>query len=563
MADEMEEFVMKNLHAAGVDFLQALCEEFRIVVPNEKNDDKSYLVKVVRRYLVSEPVELLQDGGAALILKLHGELVEELARGAPNNEPPALENNEHDDAQAEPQVGVPPIKAEPQVEAPPVKNEPGGPPKLNGAPVADKGRTSTTLSKSVKSDSPASANPHLSYHKLRQFKVNGSIGDPGQKGCLPYSSLCFEIKRGEREGYSLTEIYAGIIRAIEAGNPFRDVLELAADELSFDREALMTAIRSHFEEKDRSELANELRLCIQGPTETAHKFACRAVALKKKIENISKLENLPLDVDDHRRNFFRAVYTGLRQNNIRNELRHILQEASISDHDLLMEVARAGANEKERLGKFNEGKPGAKVNKITCDSDSEESGGASPRNVPQTAPPSDPAKSRATTKGGHNKKGPKSGQQQQSSPDVFSAESKQVLAEVSKIASAVQVLSESNAQLTAEIGVLKGQLAKSNQPRPPLPPSQNINNNNVNNANGVPANFPVVGNNVAGPPGLLNTGAPVFRPPLVQNTPARMSASGRPIYMCPTCIARNVRYCNHCFKCGSDSHKSYECTLNC
>ena len=36
MADEMEEFVMKNLHAAGVDFLQALCEEFRIVVPNEK-----------------------------------------------------------------------------------------------------------------------------------------------------------------------------------------------------------------------------------------------------------------------------------------------------------------------------------------------------------------------------------------------------------------------------------------------------------------------------------------------------------------------------------------------
>ena len=144
MADEMEEFVMKNLHAAGVDFLQALCEEFRIVVPNEKNDDKSYLVKVVRRYLVSEPVELLQDGGAALILKLHGELVEELGRGAPINEPPALENNEQGNVQAEPQVGVPPIKAEPQVEAPPVKNEPGGPPKLNGAPVADKGRTPTT-----------------------------------------------------------------------------------------------------------------------------------------------------------------------------------------------------------------------------------------------------------------------------------------------------------------------------------------------------------------------------------------------------------------------------------
>ena len=545
MADEMEKFVMKNLHAAGVDFLQALCEEYRIVIPNEKVDDHGYLVKVALRYLVSETVEQLQDGGAALLLKLHGELIEELA---PKEEPPVLEPHGLANAQA--------VPAEPQVEVPPVKNEPGGPPKSKGAPVADKGHTSTTLSKSGKSDSPAGVNPHLSYHKLRQFKVNGSIGDPGQKGCLPYSSLCFEIRRGEREGYGLTEIYAGIIRAIEAGNPFRDVLELAAEE--FDREALMTAIRSHFEEKDRNELTNELRLCTQGPTETAHKFCCRAVALKKKVENISRLENLPLDVDDHRKTFFKAVYTGLRQNNIRNELRHVLKEASISDHNLLMEVARADANEKERLGKFNEGKSGAKVNKVTCESDSDESGGAPPRFAPQTAPPSEPAKSRTTTKGGNTKKGQKSGQQQQNSADVFSTESKQVLAEVSKIASAVQELSASNVKLTADIGVLRGQLARSNQPRPPLPASQNNNNNNVvNNGNGAPANFPVVGNNVAGPPGLMSVGAPVFRPPSVQ------SASGRPIYMCPTCIARNVRYCNHCFKCGSDSHKSYDCNLNC
>ena len=69
----------------------------------------------------------------------------------------------------------------------------------------------------------------LSYRKLRQFKINGTIGDPGQKNCLSYSSLVYQINLGETQGYSIQEIYGGVIRAIEAGNPFRELLELEAD----------------------------------------------------------------------------------------------------------------------------------------------------------------------------------------------------------------------------------------------------------------------------------------------------------------------------------------------
>ena len=110
----------------------------------------------------------------------------------------------------------------------------------------------------------------LSYHKLRQFKINGTIGDPGQKNCLSFSSLCFQIKQGESQGYTINEIYAGVIRAIEAGNPFRDVLELESE--NFDKEAFMKSLRSHFMESDPNTVFNELRTAAQKPNETAHKF---------------------------------------------------------------------------------------------------------------------------------------------------------------------------------------------------------------------------------------------------------------------------------------------------
>ena len=43
--------------------------------------------------------------------------------------------------------------------------------------------------------------------------------------------------------------------------------------------------------------------------------------------------------------FFRTIYTGLRQQSIRNELRQVLKDATIEDADLLIEVSEAAANE--------------------------------------------------------------------------------------------------------------------------------------------------------------------------------------------------------------------------
>ena len=211
----------------------------------------------------------------------------------------------------------------------------------------------------------------LSYQKLRQFKINGTIGNPGQKNCLSYTSLCYQIAQGEKMHYTTGEIYGGVIKAIEAGNPFRDVLELESED--FDKKALMKALRSHFRIRDPNDVFNELRGCVQKPNESAHAFACRCVALKKKVENMAQSENIPFDLENLRTTFFKTVYTGLRQANIRNELRQTLSSGRVTDDDLLLEVSEACAIEEERVKKMGEGgEKSVKVNKITTDSDSDE-----------------------------------------------------------------------------------------------------------------------------------------------------------------------------------------------
>ena len=216
----------------------------------------------------------------------------------------------------------------------------------------------------------------LSYRKLRQFKINGTIGDPGQKNCLSYSSLVYQINLGETQGYSIQEIYGGVIRAIEAGNPFRELLELEADDFDLTKERFLKALKSHFQERDPNSVFNDLRTAVQGTSETAHKFCCRCVALKKKVINMSDSEQVPVDLQNLNTTFYKTIYTGLRQSNIRNELRPILRGARMDDAELLSEVSLAQANEEERLKKMAEGrdKKTVNINQLTFDSDSDELG---------------------------------------------------------------------------------------------------------------------------------------------------------------------------------------------
>ena len=116
----IEKYVTQWLPEASRDFLDALCNEFKIIVPQEKIGKHQEVLKLVYRYLSSAELESTDDKGAAVYYKLFNELGQDLGKGKPKVEA-------HDDS--------------------------GG---------------------GSGSETP------LTYHKLREFKISGSI-DGGKK----------------------------------------------------------------------------------------------------------------------------------------------------------------------------------------------------------------------------------------------------------------------------------------------------------------------------------------------------------------------------------------------
>lgn len=63
----------------------------------------------------------------------------------------------------------------------------------------------------------------------REFKINGQIGERGQKDKLSYSNLIHQIDMGLRKNHSEAEIIEAVIRAISPGLNLRDMLEIKSD----------------------------------------------------------------------------------------------------------------------------------------------------------------------------------------------------------------------------------------------------------------------------------------------------------------------------------------------
>ena len=65
----------------------------------------------------------------------------------------------------------------------------------------------------------------LSGVKLKEFKFDGSVGYPGEKGKLDYAGVMHNINMGKQRGFDETEICSAAIRAITPGHPTRTYLE--------------------------------------------------------------------------------------------------------------------------------------------------------------------------------------------------------------------------------------------------------------------------------------------------------------------------------------------------
>ena len=145
-------------------------------------------------------------------------------------------------------------------------------------------------------------------------------------------------------GYSEEMICSSVIKAITPGSYLRTYLE---SKHSLTLSSLVEVMRSHFREKDSTSIFSELSNVVQAANESCLDFIIRAKCLREKVISSSVEEGCAYDSHLVNRRFSHTILTGLRNNNIRNELRIFLKNKHFADEELLKVVTEAVANETE------------------------------------------------------------------------------------------------------------------------------------------------------------------------------------------------------------------------
>ena len=432
----IEKFITQWLPEANVNFLTDLCNQYAINIPDTKLGKHQEVLKLVLRYLSSETLENSADKGAAVFMKLFNELGVELGKGTPKAEP------------------------------------------------LDTGTVN---------------NSTLSYHKLRELKINGTI-DGGKDGTLTYTSLSCQLKQAEAAGYSTSEIIAAVIKSIPAGKSFRSLLESKVD---LEKDDFMKLLRSHFKEKDSAAVLQLLMNCYQEPGQDAHEFCCMAMAFRDRVEALSEEEGNPEDPDVLTKRLYHTIFTGLKQNSVRMELHSDIKAANLSDVAFLEKVALAEANESERLGKV---KVKAEIAALTESSSSS--------NTKKASSSGSPAASKQ-----------KSASHAQSASHA--PENNVVLDKFDLLVTKIDSLTTFSQEQAKKVADLENKLQ--NQNTLSVPSFGNLSHSAFGN---------VVDN---------------------QRQNNNRNNGGRKIFKCAGCVTGNVSYCVHCFRCGSDQHKAAQC----
>ena len=211
------------------------------------------------------------------------------------------------------------------------------------APTASSSKQSTKEPTEVETTTPEEKPPSLPQKPVanvdvmnmirREFKISGQIGEPGQKDRLTFASLANQIETGRLKGYSDRDIVHAVIRAIVPGSELRSYLEGRS---KIPLPNLRRIIRSHYKERDATELFKQLSQLKQEAKETPQAFLLRAFNIRQKVifasqEVESKLRYEPQLV---REMFRHTLVTGLRSESIKNELRPYLDDSETTDEVL-------------------------------------------------------------------------------------------------------------------------------------------------------------------------------------------------------------------------------------
>ena len=209
---------------------------------------------------------------------------------------------------------------------------------------------------------------NLSKYLKKDFKIKGTIGLPGEKDRIKFSQLAHQINRGVKKGYSDDDICEEVLRITSPDIPLREMLD---GRESMTVAELVKILRFHFHEKDSSKLWEELNKATQTASQDATQFTQTLISLKQRILFASKEAGSSVQFSESAVNkqFVRSLLSGLKNNNIRNELKAVVT-VDMPDVDLLEHLDIAVANEEERLTKWgaSDAMKKAVVNRVEVDS---------------------------------------------------------------------------------------------------------------------------------------------------------------------------------------------------
>ena len=215
MEDNTERKVLSVLPLVEeIGILENVAAECKIQVPDAKQGNHKFLLKSIMTYLSSPDLEDLEDQGAAQFLAVW-DLIKDSVHGKFKLEEHSGDENSADE-------------------------------NLDGNLEGEEATLNVAALQKL--------------HRLRDFKINGTIGNAGQKDKLSYSSLSYQIQNGKDRGFSEKEICSAVIRAITPGNMLRTYFESRE---KFSLKSMIKVLRSHFKEKDATAIFTEMSNATQ------------------------------------------------------------------------------------------------------------------------------------------------------------------------------------------------------------------------------------------------------------------------------------------------------------
>ena len=169
--------------------------------------------------------------------------------------------------------------------------------------------------------------------RFRECKIHGKIMDPGEKDCMEYSSLVYQIESAIRQGYPDVDICAAIIRATFS-KTLRAVLETRPGATLAE---IGPILKAHFTVRKVRSVFLELGKVKQMKGETPFTYLMRAIALRETVTRMNREEDGELTPQLIQTQFQESLSTGF-SGQLRHVMRNILRVPNVTDELLMKEV---------------------------------------------------------------------------------------------------------------------------------------------------------------------------------------------------------------------------------